>query len=63
MRITKTLKFERETKNTVRFMEVDANGQKVDMIDQEVGTIYVKKRHFGGKVPATINVIITDEDI
>ncbi len=63
MRITKQLVVERETRNTIRYMEVDEKGRKVDMIDQEVGTIYVKKKHFQGSHPATITVIITDEQV
>ncbi len=64
MRITKQLTLEKETKNTIRYMETDEKGRKVDMIDQEVGTIYVKKKHFEGKsFPKHITVIVTDEQV
>jgi hypothetical protein len=50
---------ERETKNAIRFMEVDAAGKPVDADTAHVGTLYVKKRAFEGANPQTLDVTIT----
>lgn len=59
MAIKVTFKLDRETKNTYRFQEIDAAGKPLEIIDAVIGTIYVKKRAFGGNPPANITVEVT----
>ena len=51
--IVRTFEFERETKNTLRFAEVEVKGQPV-----VVGTLYVSKLVLDGKSPAKVTVAI-----
>lgn len=44
--------FEKETKNAVRFQETG------DEANHKIGTLYVKKSAFDGKVPQSITVTV-----
>lgn len=44
--------FEKETKNSIRFMETG------DEAGHKIGTLYVKKVAFEGKVPQAITVTV-----
>lgn len=59
----KVLKFviERETKGAVRYMEVDNTNKEVDLVNQTVGTIYLRKSALGGVMPTRLQVEITDD--
>ncbi len=51
---------EKETKNAVRFMEVDDAGKQVEADKAKIGTLYVKKTAFeGGKWPTTLAVTLS----
>jgi hypothetical protein len=51
-------KFEKETKNTYRFQEIDAAGKVVDRFEASIGTLYLKKLYFTQK-PDWVTVTIT----
>lgn len=47
------------TKRTFRFEEVDKDGNVLDKVDAVVGSIYIKKKVFGGgSPPSTIDLKI-----
>lgn len=50
--------FERETPNTLRFQEADANGKAMDFGAGIVGTLYVKKAALKGKAPKKLSITI-----
>jgi hypothetical protein len=54
--IEKTLEFikEKETKNTIRYQEVKAGGEKV-----VIGPLYIQKSFLPDKCPENINIKIT----
>jgi hypothetical protein len=52
------LKFEKETKNTYRFQEIDTDGKVVDRYEASIGTLYLKKLYFTQK-PEAITVTVT----
>ncbi len=58
--ITVTMLLERETKRTIRYQEVDADGLVIDMQDAAVGTIYLKKRVLGNTPPQMIMISVTE---
>lgn len=64
MKITANLVFERETKNTIRYMEVDEKGNEKDKRDPNtvVGTLYVQKSHFSDEHPESVTVSVEWED-
>ena len=51
--------FEKETKNTYRYFECDKKGVSKPYAKQVMGTLYIRKDHFGDKSPPeTIEVTI-----
>lgn len=54
MQIELTFEFERETKNTIRFQEIEDNDGNV-----AVGTLYVQKAALGKDVPDVLHVTIS----
>jgi len=53
--------FDRETKNTVRFAEVNDKGEQLSIPEAEIGTLYIKKRSLqrsGGKLPTMVTATI-----
>lgn len=55
-----TFEFERATKNTFRFFELNEAGEKADTDEYMVGTLYVQKAMFDGRQPETIVVTIEE---
>lgn len=53
--------FERETKNTVRFAELNDDGEVAIQGEFVVGTIYVQKSALGKNLPDVIEVTIGEE--
>ncbi len=51
-------KKEKETKRTFRYREVDEEGNFKDILDADVGTIYIKKTILGPNPSEIIQVII-----
>lgn len=58
----KTIKMvlERETKGAVRYMEVDASGNQLELQDSTIGTLYIRKTALGVSIPNPIFITITD---
>lgn len=50
---------ERETKNAVRFQEIDAEGKVLDNDACQIGTLYIKKRAFKSAIPNQIVVTLS----
>lgn len=60
--ITVNFAYERSTKNTHRFKEVDSNGNELEVAEKVVGTLYVKKAFFevqDVRVPKSLTVEIS----
>lgn len=54
--------FERETKNTIRYQELDDLGQPhEDLRDAIVGTVYIKKRALGAPPPQQLTLTLREE--
>ena len=60
MRLKVRLRLERETPGAVRFMEVNPAGQRKGITDSVIGTLYVRKEHFGGQPPQELFVTVSD---
>lgn len=59
MMITIPFKLERETKGAVRFCEVDASEQPLDIAQAKVGTLYIRKTAFnGGAIPSKLTLTV-----
>lgn len=54
--ITVNMKFDKETKNTLVYRELD-KGQVLS-----IPTLYIRKTAFGGPNPICIEVIVIDDD-
>lgn len=62
--MNKTLTFAlvKETKGAVRYYEVDADGNPVQMADAHVGTLYLRKSSLpAGRIPRAITVTINED--
>ena len=57
---TITLRKLKETKNTVKFEEVDARGTAIPLGEGDLGVVYVQKRAFGDAttLPETVTLTI-----
>lgn len=53
---------ERETKNKIRYQEVDASDKPVDQANEVVGTIYVSKSKIGKVFPSKMTATLVFED-
>jgi hypothetical protein len=58
--INRKFVFNKETKGSVQFQEVDENGKKLEMQDDgcAIGALYMRKKALGGKIPTQILVSI-----
>lgn len=54
---------ERETKNMVRYQEVNADGEVVEKEDAKIPTIYISKKLFKGmkEMPEQIEIVVIAE--
>lgn len=54
---------EKETKNMVRYQEVDKDGEVVDREDAKIPTIYISKSLFKGRkeMPEQIEILVIAE--
>ena len=51
--------FERETSGAVRFQEIDAKGEVVELAFATIGTLYLRKTALGrGVVPKAVTVTV-----
>jgi hypothetical protein len=50
---------EKETRNTYRFTEVDAQGVKVGYSEMEIGTLYLRKKYFDREPRGIIEITLT----
>lgn len=58
--ITVNFTLERETPGAVRYMEVDDNGEQLEIADgAKIGTLYIRKSALGGGIPDSIEIVIT----
>jgi hypothetical protein len=57
MQITGKFIFERETKNTIRYMEVDEEGMKISP-GAPIGTIYISKSALPRPFPQSLTVTV-----
>ncbi len=57
---TITLKRLKETRNTVKFEEVDAQGTAVPQGEGNLGVVYIQKRAFGDTTtfPEEVNLVL-----
>ena len=57
--ITAKFVLERETKGAVRYQEVDASGNPLEMTAAKIGTLYIRKITFGNaEIPKSITLTI-----
>ena len=49
-------KKEKETKNTIRYKEVDAKGKDVEPEDASIGTLYLKKKIAADREEITVEI-------
>lgn len=54
-----TMRMAKETKNTVQYKEVDANGNPVQMFEAKIGTLYVKKSDLQTPYPVQLQTTLT----
>ncbi len=60
MKKTIRMILERETKGAVRYMEVGTTGQQLELADAVIGTLYLRKSAFTGRLPEVIIVTVAD---
>jgi hypothetical protein len=55
-----SFKFEKETKGTLRYQEIDEKGQVIDQVWAKIGTLYLRKNAFarGAKFPQNLRVTL-----
>lgn len=59
MKMTIKFRMERETKGAVRYEEINAKDEAVEMADAKIGTLYVRKSAMGSEgIPTTLKVTI-----
>jgi hypothetical protein len=61
--ITAKLMFERETKGTFRYQEIDNAGEPVDFGQGKIGTLYLRKSAIEGERPHYIEIKIIPTEI
>ena len=52
--------FERETKGSLVFKEVDEKSEKLEVRDSKIGTLYLRKDELDGKSPKAILVEVSE---
>ena len=57
--LTVRFELERETKGAIRYMEVDEDQEAVEGDAKVIGTLYIRKTAFKGKVPTALTVTIS----
>lgn len=56
--------YEKDTKGTYVYREVDKNGDDLEIVDSVIGKLYLRKDKFGEKPPKKIKVkIMLPEDL
>ncbi len=53
--------FEKSTKGSHRFKEVDSDNKPLDYTELAIGTLYIKKSFFGDTAPKSITIEVTTQ--